>query len=254
MEEKNQTQRHYTKLNNIRDKYRDQSLKIIAILVTIIAIASQVFPEVQEYIIKNGVINYITLLLVIDLAVFIESKKSDSSVNVFGNQDESMDILISKIQGSQKIDLLEYAGVTTLPLIRAIRRYNIPVRILIKHPDTVEGMQRQRTIATIDTLYNSVFDDYQGRFEIRCYRLPYTLRARYFHGKLLELGWLTPDLARRTTYGSGNPLILFNLLEKGNDHVREFFNRTFKDYWEHQDTEDAKLALQREGNLNRLDS
>jgi hypothetical protein len=162
---------------------------------------------------------------------------------VLKNQDAGAATLIKQINGASKVQLLEYAAATTLPLIRAIREKAAPLQLLIKHPDTLEGMQKQRTLSTIDTLINSVFSDYIGEYEIRCYRLPYTLRARKFCDISVELGWLTPDLANESAHGSRNLSILFYLANDKNQEAKLLFDRTFNDYWNDSRTEDAKSVL-----------
>lgn len=145
----------------------------------------------------------------------------------------------------ETVDLLEYAGNTTLPLIRAIRRQGVPLRILVKHPETIDGLQRDRNITTLDAIYNSVFDDAPELLEIRCYKLPYTLRGRRLGKELLELGWLTPDLRRQTAFGHENPCLIAELSNRHNEHLRLFFDKTFKTLWEDDSTEDGKAVLER---------
>lgn len=169
--------------------------------------------------------------------------RSESLIKVFSNQDEAMPTLLAQVDGSIRADLLEYAGATTLPLIRAIRRKKIPMRLLIKHPDSVDGMQKQRTLTTLDTLLNSVFAGYVGDFEIRCYRLPYTLRGRYFRNRSIEIGWLTPDIAGQTVHGSANLSLFLPLEPSRSEPAVRLFTRTFDDYWSHEQTEDAKIVL-----------
>lgn len=231
------------RLKSLRDRFRSPALKFVAVVATALIIAAQIFPELSKYINDNHIIPYATLLLIIDFALIFDARRADVAVEVFPNQDVSMNTLLGRVPGTRQIDLLEYAGATTLPLIRAIKREGIPLRLLVKHPDTVEGMQRQRTIATLDTICTSIFEGHQGKLQMRCYRLPYSLKGRHFHGNLLELGWLTPDVARRTTYGSGNPHALFDLRRGDNEEMVDFFNRTFNDYWSHPETEDAATVL-----------
>lgn len=164
---------------------------------------------------------------------------------LFPNQDTAMSTLIAQVEKSTSVDLLEYAGATTLPLIRAIRDKAVPLRLLVKHPDTVEEVQRQRTLTTLDTLFKSVFHDYVGQFEIRCYRLPYSLRGRYFRDKALELGWLTPDLLGQTTHGSKNLSVFFSFSNQRNEEAVRLFVRTFDDYWTDSQTEEALTVLTR---------
>jgi hypothetical protein len=120
------------------------------------------------------------------------------------------------------------------------------LRILVKHPDTVEGMQKQRMITTLDTIYNSIYEDgCPARVELRCYRQPFSLRGRRFGKKLLELGWLTVDAKRQMAFGHSNPSIVVDLTTTENEYLLRFFERTFDDLWNDPTTEDGKKVLAR---------
>ncbi|HZV75655.1 MAG TPA: hypothetical protein VFF79_18235 [Conexibacter sp.] len=162
-----------------------------------------------------------------------------SSVRLAPNQDASMPILEARIESGRTdgVDLIEYAGLTTLPLIRAIGRASRPLRLLLKHPDTTEGVQQQRMIATLDTLYTAILPSYTQPWEVRCYRLPYSLRARRIGTEFLEIGWLTPDPRRRTAHGHDNPSLLIDLTASAGVLFLSFFDRTFADLWDDDSTE-----------------
>jgi hypothetical protein len=228
-----------------RERYRVQVSATLAVLASLAFIVAQVFPAIKEFIYDIGLLQYMTLIVLLDLAVSVYLQQRPEMTKLAGNQDESMPKLIEAVVHcrSDGADLLEYAGATTLPLIRAIQRAGVPMRMLVKHPDTIAGVQRQRMITTLDTLYNSIFENYQGSFEIRCYRLPYTLRGRRLGKEILELGWLTPDIKRETAYGHNNPSVLVDLSYKRNEYLRVFFDRTFNDLWEDKGTEDGRAIL-----------
>ena len=117
------------------------------------------------------------------------------------------------------------------------------MRLLIKHPATINGLQQQRMITTLDTLYNSIFDNYDGKLEIRCYRAPYSLRARRVGDDMLEIGWLTPDIRREMAYGHSNPSFIVDISRPENQNFLEFFNRSFSELWDAADTEDGREVL-----------
>jgi hypothetical protein len=230
-----------------RDRYKMQTSVAIAVLAALAFIAAQIVPDIQQFIVVTGLLQYITLLVLLDLAVSIYQIQRPPMTKVAKNQDESMPMLTEtlphcRIEG---VDLVEYAGSTTLPLIRAIQREDVPLRILVKHPETIDGLQRQRNIATLDTICNSIFDDRKGSFEIRCYRLPYTLRGRCLGKELLELGWLTPDISGHTAFGHGNPSLIVDLSNRSNEYLYNFFRTTFDTYWNDTGTEDGRAVLER---------
>jgi hypothetical protein len=234
------------RFNAFRDRYRVQTSVALAVLAALAFIAAEIVPAVQQFIITTGLLQYITLLVLLDLTISIYQLLRPPTMKVAKNQDESMPMLIEalphcRIEG---VYLLEYAGATTLPLIRAIQREGVPLRILLKHPETISGLQRQRNIATLDTICNSIFEDYKGSFEIRCYRLPYTLRSRCLGKELLELGWLTPDVKRQTAFGHGNPSLVVDLSNRSNEHLYSFFRTTFETYWNDPGTEDGRAVLE----------
>lgn len=229
------------------DRYRVQASVAFGIIAIITFTLGEMIPKVQEWVFKSGVMQYLTLLVVLDLAVAIYMNQAPPITEISANQDESLPRLIDAVPlcRSTGADLLEYAGQTTLPLIRAIQREGVPMRMLVKHPDTISGLQKHRMVTTLDTLFNSIFEGYSGTFEIRCYTLPFTLRGRRLGRELLELGWLTFDLKRETAYGHANPSVLADLSTKKNEYLLKFFERTFNDLWGAADTEDGRAVLKR---------
>ena len=235
------------RLNAIRDRYRIQTSVALAALVAVTFIIAERVPVVQQFVISTSLLQYAILMILLDLSVSVYLLQRPQSTGLAKNQDESMPNLIEVLTHCRDdgADLIEYAGATTLPLIRAIRREGVPCRILVKHPETIEGLQRQRSITTLDTICNSIFEDSQESFQIRCYKLPYTLRGRRLGKGLLELGWLTPDVKRETAFGHGNPSVIADLSNHNNEHLRIFFDRTFNTLWEDEGTEDGQTVLQR---------
>jgi hypothetical protein len=235
------------KFNKVLAQYRPQLLVVLAVAAGLLLLASQIFPQVQSFLLQTNVVSIVTLLIVIDLASMQLSEAKTSGQALAANQDESMPLLVERVAECRNgsADLLEYAGATTLPLIRKIAREGIAIRILIKHPETTQGLQKDRMITTLDTLYNSVFDGATGGFEVRCYRQPYSLRGRKLGEALLEVGWLTPDYRRHTAYGHGNPSFLVELTNPASKPLLELFTRTFADLWDAPDTEDGMLVLVR---------
>lgn len=237
-----------SRFRSLRDRYHTQTSVALAILAIVVFIVAQLIPTVKEYVLDIHLIELLTLIVVLDIAVDVHLSSRPPTATMMRNQDETMPKLIEAVKHCRTdgADLLEYAGATTLPLIRAIQREGVPMRMLVKHPDTIEGLQKQRMITTLDTIYNSIFaDSSKSSFEIRCYRLPYTLRARRLGKVLLEVGWLTPDKERKTTYGHQNPSVLADLSSNQNEHLLIFFKRTFDDYWTDASTEDGKAVLTR---------
>jgi hypothetical protein len=226
------------------DRYRGLAYKTFAAIAAVTFVVAQYFPVVQQLIVQTDLIQYLTLLILLDLAVYMHQAPH---VALSENQDESLPRLIAAVPSCRKetVDLLEYAGMTILPLIRTIRREGIQMRMLVKHPDTVEGIQKQRMIATLDTLFNSIFENYSGQFEIRCYRLPFTIRGRRLGMEILELGWLTHDRKGLSAHGHSNPSVIADLSSKSSAHLRAFFDKTFTDLWNDNETEDGRAVLQR---------
>jgi hypothetical protein len=236
-----------TSLRAFLARYRTQVLVTLAVLGALTLIAAQVFPGFQSWLLKLGVVQYLTLLILIDVAAAQDhflSQQGAKPVEVWQNQDDAMPHLIPRVAGCGRADLLEYAGSTTLPLIRALCRERVRFRLLVKHPKTIHGLQRHRMVTTLDTLYNSIFDDYPVEFEIRCYRQPFSLRARRLGDSVLELGWLTADRKRQSAYGHVNPSITLDLKRGENAYFVEFFERTFEDLWSAEDTADGRSVLE----------
>lgn len=245
---------HFTKsktfvsrFSAFRDKYRVQLSITLAVLASITFIVAEIADPVKQYILDSNLLQYLIFIFILDLTVSVYLQQRAPTTYLMKNQDESMPKLIESVKHckSNGADLLEYAGATTLPLIRAIHREDVPLRLLIKHPETITGIQKERMLTTLDTLYNSIFDNYKGYFEIRCYKLPFNLRGRRMGKELLELGWLTHDKKNATAYGHANPSVLVDLSIKHNDYLLNFFNKTFEDLWNDNETEDGKAVFDR---------
>ena len=235
------------KFNAFRDRHRIHTFATLAVLATLTFIAVETVPAVHKFVFTSGILQFVTFIVLLDLAVSVYLMQRPPATEIARNQDESMPRLLEAVPRcrTDSVDLLEYAGATTLPLIRAIRREGVPVRMLVKHLETIEGLQKQRNITALDTICNSIFENYQGSFEIRCYRLPYTLRGRRLGKELLELGWLTPDPKRQMAFGHANPSLIADLSNRNNEHLRDFFERTFETLWNDQGTENALTVLER---------
>lgn len=228
--------------------WRLRVVTVLAILTLAVGIAGQIFDSVQEILVDRNIVGYLTLLVVIDIAAQGIGNARESSRDAAANQDfasPQLEAAASK-SGKGEAQFLEYAGQTTLPIIRAAVRGRRPIRILVKHPETIEGtVQRQRSVSTLDTLLTQVFVNYPISWEIRCYKLPYSLRGRKIGNDLLEVGWLTPDPARASCHGHDNPSLLMHPGASENIQFLDMFDRTFQELWEHADSEDAALVLAR---------
>lgn len=235
------------KLRDLIERYRVAALRIFAVATVCALAADQIWPTFHDFIVQNGIVQYATLLLVIDLTISVYLIKRPEDVRMAENQDESMPQLIAEVGRCRGdgIDLLEYAGQTTLPLIRAIQKEGVAMRLLVKHPETIAGLQRTRMITTLDTIFNSIYEGQVTGCEVRCYRASYGLRGRRLGYKVLELGWLTVDAKRQTAFGHANPSVVADLSLHSNDYLRSFFDRTFENLWTACDTEDAREVLAR---------
>lgn len=246
MAQEEDRQRTFTaRLRDFREKYRIQVAVALAVLVGASFIAAEVVSAVKTFIDESHLLSYLTLLVVLDVAVAIYAGKGESGPRIARNQDEALPRLLEAVPNCRhdSVELLEYAGATILPLIREIQREGVHLRMLVQHPDEIAGIQKQRLLATLDTIINSIFEDDLDSVEIRCYHEPYTLRARRLGEEVLELGWLTPDRKHNTTYGHQNPSILLNLSDGRKQYLRAFFDRTFADLWDSPTTENALTVL-----------
>ena len=151
---------------SLRQKYQSRVTIVLVIIAIVVYSLEEISPSVEEYVVKSGLLEYIILIILLDIGYFIYRFEKPATMNVAHNQDETMPKLIEVVPlcRSTGIDLLEYAGFTTLPLIRAVQREGVHMRMLVKHPDTVDKIQAQRTITTLDTIYNSIFCKQPIRF------------------------------------------------------------------------------------------
>ncbi len=240
-----------TWLNKIIECYKKNSRKIFIVFAAIIVVGWVISLNVtcfNSWLRESGLLLSLILLIVLDISASIHSQDTTPPTYLEEKQDLSMPKMINIVKQcnstKDKADLLEYAGQTTLPLIRGIRDQGLAIRILAQHPDLLTGLQKKRSIVILDTLYNDIFNNYSSNYQIRCYRQPYTLRGRKIENQVLELGWLTPNIKQATAFGHENPSIIVDLSVKKNEYLVSFFDKTFNDLWNDSLTEDGKAVLE----------
>ena len=185
-------------------QYRRQVIVAIVVVASGVLLLSQVSSAVNSVVSGTAVVGYATMLLVADVALSVEGVVSRiREVRISREQDALLATLLEAVDNASRkasADLLEYAGISITPVIRRLQDKEMPMRILLKHPDTCGRYQKQRSLSNIEALYNSVLKDAR-QFEVRCYRAPYSIRGRRIGDHFLEVGWLTPDFGRDTAYG-----------------------------------------------------
>lgn len=237
----------WSKIVTFKNKHWKNIAYGLLIIIFIISILVGSIDKVKELLSVQELLFiylYLILMVVMDISITINSNKR-KSIRIKEKQDKSMPVLIDYVQQcsvNDTSDLIEYAGQSTLPLIREIKDKGLKIRLLIQHPDNISGAQKQRSLATLDTLYKTIFSG-STNFEIRCYKQPYTLRGRKIGDKILELGWLTPDIQNKTTFGLVNPSVLVDLSDRKNDYLLKFFKKTFNDLWNDSHTDDGNTVL-----------
>lgn len=235
-----------TSLKHLAERYRAQALMVIGVVVALAFLLAQVIDPLDDFLTSSGVLTYVTLVLVVDLSLLVVHNKSvDSAAVIYASQDASMAALLEAADSAtgNSADLLEYAGVSTTPLFRRLRRQQVRMRILIRHPDECGRYQRRRTRTNLEALLGSVLDGYEDHVEVRCYRAAFTLRGRRIGDRFLEVGWLTHDFRRDTAFGQVNPSIAVDQLTADGAILKRLFDRTFQDLWDHDDTVSARTVI-----------
>lgn len=134
-------------------------------------------------------------------------------------------------------DLIEFSGDTVRSLLEQLAEAGTRVRLLLKHPDSVGGAQRNKIISTYWYLKEHVFMLKPDSFQIRFYRLPATLRGRRLDMRLLNVGWYTPDvsaggkLSDWEIVGHLNPTVTGDLQTTEGQALNQMFSRTFDGLW-----------------------
>lgn len=237
----------YAKLRKLQGKYHKQVIIGLVVVASAALVLSQVSGGINQLVSGASALSFVTLLLVADVALSLEGAASRAKgMRVSREQDYLMPTLLDAVETIRPggtADLLEYAGISITPLIRRLKEHGATMRILLKHPETCGRYQILRTQTNIEALYSSVLSDYSGKFEIRCYRAPYTLRGRRIGSRFLEVGWLTPDFARDTAFGRVNPSVYLDPAVEGGEYLLSLFQKTFQDLWEHPTTVDASSLI-----------
>lgn len=236
-------------LSRWRERYRREATVALVVAATLVLLLTQVSDSIGNFVSGAQVLAYVTLIIVADLALAVDRVMSRVRyVRVSSEQDSLLPTLLEvadDLPESSNADLLEYAGISITPLIRRLRSRHAHIRILIKHPETCARYQRQRTESNLEALLGSVLSGYEGNYEVRCYRAPYSLRGRRVGRRFLELGWLTPDFARDTAFGRVNASVFLDPTVEDGHYLGTLFERTFEDLWNHPATVDAHTIVTR---------
>jgi hypothetical protein len=137
----------------------------------------------------------------------------------------------------RQADLIEYSADTVRALLVELAEGGTKVRLLMKHPDSVSRAQRDKIISNYWYLRDRVFGNKQDGLEVRFYRTAATLRGRRFDGRLINVGWYTPDISSDghisdwEIVGHVNPTVTADLDTAEGKALDRMFGATFDGLW-----------------------
>jgi len=156
-----------------------------------------------------------------------------------------------------RADLIEYSADTVRGLLVDLAEAGTKVRLLLKHPDSVTRAQRDKIISNYWYLRDRVFGTKPDCLEVRFYRTAATLRGRRFDGRLINVGWYTPDISpdgRISDWeivGHENPTVTADLDTAEGKALDRMFSSTFDGLWHNSaDAEEVDRYLVRKDETN----
>jgi hypothetical protein len=153
--------------------------------------------------------------------------------------------LIGSLPKIQSADLIAFSGRDARGILEEILRHSgCPIRLLMKHPDSVGRIQRQWIVAELERMQRYLVPEYSETLHIRCYRAPYSLRGRKLHPYLINVGWYTPLIDDEVeVVGHTNPLVIAKLDTPEGASLCKMFDTLFEALWNASTTEDAATVM-----------
>ena len=171
-----------------------------------------------------------------DSVVVAENESADS---------HQLQEMISSLPKIESADLIAFSGRDARSILEQILKHSgCPVRLLMKHPDSVGRIQRQWIVAELERMQRYLVPEYADTLQIRCYRAPYSLRGRKLYPYLINVGWYTPLVDDEVeVVGHTNPLVIASLDTPEGASLCKMFDSLFDSLWNASTTEDAVAAM-----------
>jgi hypothetical protein len=237
----------YRKLIDLRQRYAKEVAIALGLLAILAFLLAQVIPDIEQWMLKSNALTLLIFLLVLDISYVLSQLVLRPQITVSRDQDDDQTEFLKLCKNSRidRADLLEFSTAEAGAIIRALKERQCPMRILVKHPDSVqEDDAKERVIQTVWRLIEHTLDDCP-KASIRCYRQPASIRGRRLGNAYLNLSWYTPDLKtpQFETRGHTNPLITVDLATLEGQYLLRMFEGLFDRLWTSKYTEDAKAVM-----------
>ncbi len=206
---------------------------------------SEFVPSVRTFLVQSSFFNVLILVLLFEvLRRVVELKLEGRSIGVRVdlNQDEAWPELQRYIQARRpkNIDMIEYSGGTVIAMLEELCRANdaARLRLLLCHPEQARSkFERNRIRSNMDYLVGKLSTT--SRLEIRCYRVPASIRGRCFDGDFLNIGWYTYHNRRggeEEIQGHVNAMVTTSTSCAEGKKLLATFSQGFDDLWNHPKT------------------
>jgi hypothetical protein len=231
----------WKKMREFTERHIKLLAAVLVVVITGLWLASQFIGELSDWMIKQNLLSVIIIVLLADnLARLVEIKREAAldKIKIHGDDQCASADVTAFLQKTQpkKADLLEYSSCSIGGLLQNLRTANCEIRLLVKHPDTaITEFQKLRVRATLENVVNVTLRDY-NKFQIRCYRLPGSLRGRNLDNALVSLGWYTYSSDEVGLYGHDNSIVCARTDNEKGRCLQQMFNRAFEWLWNDKDT------------------
>jgi hypothetical protein len=229
------------RLRGLTERYRIAAFRTAFVIAVALVILGWQINQVQDDIVKSGVLVLILLGVTIEsLAAFERAQQAEKTFIVNRDDEEFNQAIrarLADIPRCRKVDMLEYSGHSVHFLLESLVKNGASVRLLIRDPTSVNQFQSQRIMATIRHIERFVLIHKPGKIEIRTYAFASSLRGRRFDNTLVVLGWYTPDVEAAgiagdmEVMGHCNPTVIAASDSQEGQALVEFFDRTFSALW-----------------------
>jgi hypothetical protein len=220
------------------DKRVRQLGAALIVAVAAVTAAAHFFHPVEDFLVREnlwGVLIIGLLVIVLDHLVELHPAPPTPVLTLCTNHAQATSVLEKYVTERKpaRADLIEYSAFTIHTLLTELRDANCEVRLLVQHPDSAQtSFQESRIRHSLASLVKVTFERY-NRVEIRCYRVPGTVRARCFDDDYVIVGWYRYMEADTSVTGHTNPMIAADGHSAEGRDLIKWFRKAFEDLWTH---------------------
>lgn len=230
----------WTKVWAFIDKHIGVLGSLLFVLVAAVTVTAHFIRPFEDLIVRDNLWSVLIIglmVVVLDHLVKIHPAPPKPVLELC-ESDDKVHSTLDSIAASRpkKADLIEYSAHTIQRFLGQLCDSNCVIRLLVQHPDSAPNQfQADRIRVNLANMAKVTFENY-NRVEIRCYRMPASIRARCFDDDQVIIGWYRYVRGGTGVAGHTNPMIAAIGPSPESRELVQWFRKVFDELWDHPDT------------------